>query len=351
MFTVSLRQGVTPYELAIITDDKGRLYLNNKLVIDNWDPFDVNVMKTYSVHLTAGHKYLIRIDYAEEEGFAGIRFMWRLIKVGDKPQSYYMEKATEAASRSDAAVVVLGETNDRVGEGKDKASLDPDPDQIKLLKKVVATGKPVVVVFLNGRPLSFNWAAAHVPAILEAWFPGQAGGTALAEILFGDVNPSGKLPVTIPRSVGQLPYYYDHKPSSTHRYVDMDGSPLYPFGYGLSYTTFRTDSLIVPAGGKIPEKIPVDVTVTNTGNRKGTEVVQLYVTDITSSVTTPVRQLAGFGRVTLDPGQSATVHFTLTKASLGLWNKAMHYVVEPGKFKVMAGFNSKEGIEKEFTLK
>ncbi len=351
-WTGSLVPAVTGrYELAIITDDKGRLYLNNKLMIDNWDPYDKNVLKTCQVNLVAGHKYPVRIDFAEEEGFAGIRFMWRMTEAGDKPLSYYMDKAAEAASRADAAVVVLGETNDMVGEGRDVASLRPDADQIALLEKVVATGKPVAVVFLNGRPLSFSWTAAHADAILEAWFPGEAGGTAIAEILFGDVNPSGRLPVTIPRSVGQVPYFYDHKPSSTHRYVDMPGTPLYPFGWGLSYTTFRIDSLHVLPEGKTLEDIPVEVTVTNTGDRRGTEVVQLYVTDVVSSVTTPVRQLAGFRRVTLDPGRSVTVRFVLTKANLGLWNRNMEYTVEPGRFRVMAGFNSQEGIEKEFVLK
>ncbi len=338
------------YELAIITDDKGRLYLNHKLLIDNWDPYEVNVMKTCKVKLIAGHKYPLRIDYAEEEGFAGIRFLWRMVEAGDKPQSYYIGKAAEAASRSDAAVVVLGETNDVVGEGKDKASLAPDPDQLRLLQAIVATGKPVVVVYLNGRPLSINWAAAHVPAILEGWFPGQAGGTAIAEILFGEVNPSGKLPVTIPRSAGQIPFYYDHKPSSRHRYVDMSGSPLYPFGYGLSYTSFRVDSLIVQPKGKILEDIPVTVKISNTGQRAGTAVVQLYITDMVSSVTTPVKQLAGFQRVSLKPGASATIHFTLTKENLGLWNRQMEYTVEPGAFRIMAGFSSVKGKISEFTL-
>ncbi len=339
------------YELGIITDDKGRLFLNNKLVIDNWDPYDVNVMKTREVNLVAGYKYPVRIDFAEEEGFAGIRFMWRMVESGDKPQSHYIHKAAEAASMSDAAVVVLGETRDMVGEGKDKASLAPDPDQLKLLQEVVATGKPVVAVFLNGRPLSINWAAAHVPAILEGWFPGQEGGIAIAEVLFGEVNPSGKLPVTIPRSVGQLPFYYDHKPSSGHRYVDMPGTPLYPFGYGLSYTTFRLDSLTVDPEKKTGEEVYVSVKITNTGDRAGTQVVQLYIRDETASVTTPVKQLAGFRRVKLQPGESQNLHFTLTKENLGLWNREMHYTVEPGKFRVMVGFHSEEGMTKEFTLK
>ena len=157
--------------------------------------------------------------------------------------------------------------------------------------------------------------------------------------------------MTIPRNAGQVPYYYAHKPSSTHRYVDEAGTPLYPFGYGLTYTTFRPDSIHVPAEGSIQETVPVTVTVTNTGDREGTEVVQLYVTDVTSSVTTPVKQLAAFRRVTLAPGATATVHFLLTRDNLALWNREMEYVVEPGLFRIMAGFNSRDGITAEFMLK
>ncbi len=339
------------YEIGLVTDDKGRLFFDNKLVIDNWDPYQVNVMKRCRVKLQAGHRYPIRIDYAEVEGFAGIHFVWRMLSAEDKPLSHFIAKAAEAARQADAAVVVLGEGNDVVGEGNDKARLTPDADQMKLLDAVLATGTPVAVVFLNGRPLSFIQAADKAPALLEAWFPGQEGGTALAEILFGDVNPSGKLPVTIPRAAGQLLYYHDHKPSSTHRYVDMSNAPLYRFGYGLTYTTFRIDSLTVPATGRSTAPVPVSVTVTNTGDRKGTEVVQLYVTDKVSSVTTPVQRLAGFRRVTLAPGASATLHFELTLKNLGLWNRKMDYVVEPGTFRVMAGFNSGEGVTKEFELK
>ncbi len=339
------------YEIALVTDDKGRLFFDNKLVIDNWKPFQVNVMQRCRVKLQAGHKYPVRIDYAEEEGFAGIHFVWRMLSADNKPLSSFIAKAAEAARQAEAAVVVLGEGNDVVGEGKDKASLAPDADQMKLLRAVLATGTPVAVVWLNGRPLSYTLAAEEAPALLEAWFPGREGGTAIAEILFGDVSPSGKLPVTIPRSTGQLLLYHDHKPSSTHRYVDMSDSPLFPFGYGLTYTTFRIDSMTVPATGRTTGPVPVSVTVTNTGSRKGTEVVQLYVTDLVSSVTTPVQRLAGFQRVTLAPGSSATLHFQLTRNNLGLWNKQMDYVVEPGYFRIMAGFNSTEGIIRKFVLR
>ena len=355
-FSVSWSGTLTPkvtgiYEFALVTDDKGRLYLDGKLLIDNWAPYEVNRMKTCRVRLEAGHSYPLRVEYGEVDGFAGIRFMWRMVAAGDKTQDTFLARAVEAARRADAVVVVLGEREDEVGEGRDKARLELDTDQVHLLERVAATGRPLAVVLLNGRPLALGRVASLSPALLEAWFPGQEGGTAIAEILFGKVSPSGKLPVTFPRSAGQLPFYYDHKPSSTHRYVDEAGTPLFPFGHGLTYTTFRLDSITAPAEVKASEGVPVRVTLTNTGPREGTEVVQLYVTDLVSSVTTPVRQLAAFARVTLPPGADTTLQFVLTKANLGLWNREMRYVVEPGRFRVTAGFSSAGGVSCTFEVK
>ena len=354
-FSVSWSGTLTPkvsgtYEFALITDDKGRLYLDGKLLIDNWDPYEVNRMKTCRVELQAGHRYPLRVEYAEEEGFAGIRFLWRMVSAEGKTQQEYISKAVEAAQRADAVVMVMGEGDDVVGEGRDKALLEPDADEVRLLERVAAVKKPLAVVLLSGRPLALEHVAGLTPALLEAWFPGQEGGTAIAEILFGKVSPSGKLPVTFPRSAGQLPFYYDHKPSSTHRYVDEAATPLYPFGYGLTYSRFSVDSLKVPAAGRVNEPVPVRVTVTNRGDREATEVVQVYVTDKVSSVTTPVKRLAAFRRVTLAPGASATLHFRLTRENLGLWNQKMEYVVEPGRFRVTAGFSSQGGLTAEFLL-
>jgi len=213
--------------------------------------------------------------------------------------------------------------------------------QEALLQAVAATGVPVVLVLINGRPLSIQWAADHIPAILECWYVGEAGGTAVAETLFGTNNPGGKLPITFPRSVGQIPAFYNHKPSARRGYLFHDNTPLFPFGHGFSYTTFAYSALEI-----MPQAIPPDgeatisVTVTNTGQRAGDEVVQLYLRDCLSSVTRPVRELKGFQRLTLQPGESRRVAFTLTPANLALLDEAMHLVVEPGEFAVMVGGSS-----------
>jgi beta-glucosidase len=195
----------------------------------------------------------------------------------------------------------------------------------------------------NGRPLAIDWIAEHVPSILETWFAGEKGGPGIADVLLGRVNPSGKLPITFPRSVGQLPLYAASKPTSFHRYVDEADTALFPFGHGLSYTTFSYSGLRVA-----PERIlqdgsaEVSVTVTNTGNRQGAEVVQLYVRHVIGSVTTPLKSLRGFSRVDLAPGASATVHFRLGPDELSLWNRDMKRVVEEGELKIMVGSSSRD---------
>jgi beta-glucosidase len=261
----------------------------------------------------------------------------------EKLQEELLEKAVDLVRKSDVAVVVLGEEPKEVGEGRDRADLDLSPRAIRLVQALYATGKPISVVLFNGRPLSINWIAEHIPAILETWFAGEKGGLAIADVLLGKVNPSGKLPITFPRSVGQLPFYYDHKPTSYHRYVDEAATPLFPFGLGLSYTGFVYSNLRIS-----PERIPVggtaDVsfTVINTGDREGTEVAQLYLRDEVSSVTTPEKALKGFGRITLKPGESGTVHLTLGADQLSLWNREMKRVVEPGEFRIMIGSSSED---------
>lgn len=266
-------------------------------------------------------------------------------------------KAIEAAKGADVAVVVVGE-NTRFsdnggsdGEGRDIASLDLTGLQEELVKAVVATGTPTVLVLINGRPLSIRWEAKHVPAILEAWNPGERGGEAVAEVLFGDYNPSGRLAITIPRSVGQLPAYYNYKPSKaywinrgwTHEggYVDMPGTPLYPFGYGLGYTDFRYSHLrIDPPETDAGGKARVSVEVENTGQRAGVETVQLYVHERFAPVSTPVKQLRGFRRVTLNPGETKTVEFTLTSEDMMLLDQDLHWTVVPGTFDIMIGKSS-----------
>ena len=261
----------------------------------------------------------------------------------DTAASALLDKALETAKRSEATIVVLGEENNIVGEGKDRAGLDLSWQQMQLVKALKATGKPVAVVLSNGRPLTINWVAGNMPAILETWFSGEKGGLAVADVLLGNINPSGKLPMTFPRSVGQIPFYYDHKPTSGHRYVDESDTPLFPFGHGLSYTHFEYTGLQVS-----PSKIPpggsaqISIHVRNSGDTEGTEIVQLYVRDEIGSVTTPEKALKGFGRVTLRPGEDKVVTFTVGREHLSLWNREMHRVVEPGTFKIMVGSSSND---------
>ncbi len=263
------------------------------------------------------------------------------------------QKAVDLAKASDIAIVGIGENVKEVGEGKDRAHLDLSEAQVNLVKAIVETGKPVVAVLKNGRPLCINWVAEHVPAILETWFLGETAGTATADVLLGTVNPSGKLPMTFPRSVGQIPIYYNHKPTSRYNYVDEKNAPLYAFGHGLSYTSFEYTGLqLSPAQIPVNGKTTVSVAIKNTGSVEGTEVVQLYLRDVVSSVTTPAMSLRGFQRVSLKSGEKKVVQLTLDADDLSLWNRQMKRVVEPGEFKIMLGSSSNDiRIEKMLTVK
>lgn len=282
--------------------------------------------------------------------------------------------AVEAASKSDVAVVVLGETSVILsglgwgvglgeneprdpfvsGEGYDLTSLDPPGVQRELLQAVCATGKPVVLVMVHGRPWSIDWEKDHVPAILEAWYPGEQGGNAIAGILLGDVNPSGRLNCSVPRSVGHLPVTYDYKPSARginresgtperpgRDYVFSSPAPLFAFGHGLSYTTFEYSDLKIDNNASA-KTVKVSVNVHNTGSRDGKEVVQLYVNDCVSSVTTPQKMLKGFEKIELKAGEQKTVTFDLPYDELALWNASMQRVVEPGEFVVMIGRSAED---------
>ena len=263
-----------------------------------------------------------------------------------------IDRAAANARQADVAVVVLGGGQRTCGENKSRTSLELPGHQLKLLQAVQATGKPVILILINGRPLSVNWADKFVPAILEAWYPGSKGGTAVADILFGDYNPGGKLTVTFPKTVGQIPFNFPYKPASQ---IDGGKNPgpdgnmsringaLYPFGYGLSYTTFEYSDLeITPKVITPNQKATIRLKVTNTGKRAGDEVVQLYTRDILSSVTTYEKNLAGFERIHLKPGESKEIVFTLDRKHLELLNADMKWTVEPGEFAIMAGASSED---------
>jgi beta-glucosidase len=259
-------------------------------------------------------------------------------------------EAVRAARAADAVVMVLGEHQDMSAEARNRTSLDLPGVQQRLLEAVYATGKPLVVVLMNGRPLSIPWLDENVPAILEAWYLGVQMGPAVADVLFGDVNPGGKLPVSFPRTVGQVPIYYNHKNTGrppveaeryTSKYIDVPWTPLYPFGYGLSYTTFVYSQPRLSATSITAlDSLVVQVDVSNTGSRPGDEVVQLYLRDEVGSVTRPVRELRGFQRITLQPGQTRTVRFTLGPDDLAFYDQQLRRVVEPGFFTLWVGTSS-----------
>lgn len=256
-------------------------------------------------------------------------------------------EAVEVARQADVVLLVLGENEATCREGwsaghlGDRDTLDLPGRQDDLARALLATGTPVVVLLLNGRPLSIVELAGRAPAILEGWYLGQETGTAVADVLFGAVNPGGKLPITFPRSVGQLPAFYNHKPSARRGYLFNDNGPLFPFGHGLSYTTFAFDNLRVTPQQIAPDgETVVSVEVTNTGQRAGDEVVQLYLRDQVSSVTRPVKELKGFRRITLQPGETQMVEFGLGPDQLQFLDAHMQPVVEPGLFDVMVGGSS-----------
>ncbi|MGQ0562374.1 MAG: glycoside hydrolase family 3 C-terminal domain-containing protein, partial [Gemmatimonadota bacterium] len=268
--------------------------------------------------------------------------------------------ALAAAREADAVIMVIGEHHDMSAEAFNRSSLDLPGVQLDLVKRVHAVGKPVVAVLMNGRPLSIGWLDQNVPAIVETWFLGVQMGPAVADVLFGDYNPSGKLPVTFPRTVGQVPIYYNHKNTGrppdpanryTSRYLDVPWTPLYPFGYGLSYTTFSyteprlSTSVIGPN-----DSLTVTVTVSNTGTRAGDEVVQLYLRDDYASVTRPVKELRGFQKIRLAAGEARAVSFTIGPDDLAFYNQKMDWVVEPGGFTVFVGGSSADTKQAHFTV-
>ncbi|HYG40779.1 MAG TPA: glycoside hydrolase family 3 N-terminal domain-containing protein [Cytophagales bacterium] len=276
------------------------------------------------------------------------------------------DEAIKTAENSDVVIMAVGEDASMSGEAASRATLDIPGVQLELIKAIHKTGKPIVVLLTSGRPLTINWVDENVPAILETWFLGTQTGNAIADVLFGDYNPSGKLPVTFPRSVGQVPFYYNHKntgrpydeskdPNNTWKYasrfIDVSNTPLYPFGYGLSYTTFEYSDIQLDKKQINPsEKIKVSVNVKNTGKVAGEEVVQLYIRDVVGSVTRPVKELKGFRKISLQPGETQAVAFEISANDLAFYNLDMTWGAEPGEFKVFVGTDSQNVKEAGFTL-
>jgi beta-glucosidase len=270
------------------------------------------------------------------------------------------QSAIEVALRSDVVILAVGESIEHNGEAHSRAFLDLPGEQEQLVKLIKAAQTPVIVVLFTGRPLTISWIAENIPAILVAWAPGVQGGNAIADVLFGDYNPSGKLTTTFPRTVGQIPIYYNHKNTGrpfdaklhySSKYIDVPWTPLYPFGYGLSYTKFEYSNIKLSDDKvKMGEPVTVTVDVKNTGDRSGEEIVQLYIRDLVASATRPVRELKGFEKISLKPGEKKTVTFTITNELLSFYNDKMEYVVEPGDFTVFVGPDSASGLEANFEV-
>jgi beta-glucosidase len=298
-------------------------------------------------------------DYADVAKEGSEFGMLKQIKeiVSPKTEVYFadgknIEAAVALAKKANVAILGLGEKKGISGEGFDRSDLDLPDNQEKLLEAVVATGVPVVLVLQNGRALTIPWAAKNVPAILEAWYPGEFGGRAIAETLFGDNNPAGRLPVSFPRDVGQLPVFYDHFPSKNNDYVDGNDSPQFVFGYGLSYTTFKYShlSIIAPESGNTNDVL-VSFELTNTGPRDGDEVAQVYVREQTASVATPIKALKAFSRISLKAGEARTVTLHISQNELAVWGANQEWEIEPGAFTAYVGGSSDARLSANFVLK
>jgi beta-glucosidase len=263
-----------------------------------------------------------------------------------------LDAAVALAKKTDVVILGLGEKKGISGESFDRSSLDLPGNQEKLLEAIVRTGVPVVLVLQNGRALSLPWAAANVPAILEAWYPGEFGGKAIAETLFGENNPAGRLPVSFPKSVGQLPVFYNHFPSKNKRYIDGNDSPQFVFGFGLSYTRFEYSRLNVtaPVSGSTNDVL-VSFDLTNAGHRDGDEVAQAYIREETASVATPIKALKAFSRIHLQAGETRAVTLNISQSDLAVWGADQKWEVEPGEFIVYVGGNSEADLSAKFILK
>ncbi|HEV8125742.1 MAG TPA: glycoside hydrolase family 3 N-terminal domain-containing protein [Gemmatimonadales bacterium] len=322
-----------PVQLGVEGNDGYRLYLDGVLLIDNWRKQSYRTL-TSEVRLERGRSYDIKLEYYENTGGARVKLVWNYGVAKDGPHA--IAGAVATARSSDVAIVVLGIEE---GEFRDRASLRLPGHQEELIRAVVATGKPVVIVLVGGSAITMGDWIDQVPAVLLAWYPGEMGGDAVADVLFGDYNPAGRLPVTFPLSEGQLPLTYYHKPTGRgDDYADLTGRPAFPFGSGLSYTTFEYRDLdIAPNEIASRESVTVRFKVKNTGTRGGDEVAQLYLRDELASVAQPLMKLAGFRRIHLEPGEETSVSLHVPLIQLSMLDRDLRRVIEPGRFRVMVG--------------
>jgi len=344
-WTGKLKSPVTQYvHLSLTMDDGGRVYLDDKPVIDDWGNGAKHMADTI-IKLEKGRVYDLKIEYFEGSLTSMVNFGW------DATPEAYIPDALRKVSKADAAVVVCGMYDE---ENHDRASLTLSPSQEALIKAVSKTGKPMAVVLQSANVITMQAWEKEVPAIIEAWYPGEKGGIAIAEALLGDLNPGGKLPATFPQTIGQVPMNYNAYPIKARAtYTVVGNEPLFPFGHGLSYTTFEYSNLkISTAEIKTDDSISISLIVKNTGNRHGDEVVQLYIHDKVASYVQPVKELKRFKRLSVEPGETKKVKFTLYPEDLAIWDKNMEHTVEPGDFAVMVGSSSEDiRMEKHFSVK
>jgi beta-glucosidase len=324
--------------IGIEGNDGYRLYLDGRLTIDNWRKQSYGV-RLVDVTLEPGTAHDIRLEYFESTGNVRVKLIWDAGVVDDAREK--IDAAVSLVKQSDVAIVVVGLEE---GEFRDRAFLSLPGKQEELILQIAATGKPVVVVAIGGSAITMSRWLDRVDAVIDAWYPGEEGGHAVADVLFGDYNPAGRLPITFPIAEGQLPLYYNHKPTGRgDDYLDLTGQPLFPFGFGLSYTTFEySDLRIEPAEIGASEATVVRCRVRNTGTRGGDEVAQMYVRDVLASVARPVMELKGFQRVHLEPAEEREVAFAIEPDALRMLDASMRWIVEPGAFRVMVGGSSKD---------
>jgi beta-glucosidase len=319
------------YKFSITTDDGVRLYVDGKQLVNNW--IDRGPTTDYFIlNLERGKAYDVRIEMYENGGGSNASFGWK----GEARKTDNIAEARALAKKSDAVVFVGGIME---GEGRDRADLRLSGQQEELLNAITGTGVPTVVVLVGGSAITMESWYDDVPAIIDAWYSGEEGGNAVADVLFGDYNPGGKLPITFPQGVGQCPLYYNVKPSGRgYDYVNMSGKPLFAFGHGLSYTTFEYSNIQIekPEISKW-ENFTVRVDVKNTGTLRGDEVVQFYINDSIASVTRPLMELKGFKRISLEPGEKTTVSFVLKSDDLSFLDVNLKRIIEPGTFGIMIG--------------
>ena len=326
------------FKIGIDGNDGYRLYLEGQLVLDNWTKRSRQV-SLVEFTFEAGREYDLMIEFYEPVGNAWFRLIWNIGVVDD--QSVEIEKAVQLAKKSDVVVLAVGIEE---GEFLDRAYLKLPGRQEELILKVAATGTPVVVLLVGGSAITMSHWMDQVESIVQLWYPGEAAGQAVAELLLGDFSPAGRLPITFPVFEGQLPLVYNHKPTGRgDDYMNLTGQPLFPFGFGLSYTTFKyTDIKLSQKTISKSDTGWISVKVTNTGSMAGDEVVQLYLRDELASLARPVQELKGFQRIHMQPGETKIVSFRITPEMLSMYDQNLNKIVEPGTFRFMVGASSKD---------